>query len=352
MTLNKAKNMYSADRILVGNHMLSGSVLIARESGIESIVDRNAVSPASKTVDFPGLIIAPLFCDYHLHFFSQRQEQVLATAEQLLSHGITAAHDGGDPVMCGLQAREELCKQLRIVTCGYALYKAGGYGSYIGRAVIDLQEARQRIDELCENQADYLKVIGSGIFNPADGQISQGGFKPDELAEIVNYAAGCGLRTACHVNGGEKIQEAVSAGVDEIIHGLGVTADTLKEMCERGTALIPTINAFQGLARMTAKKEALQNIELALDLHLAAVAAAHSLGVRVLPGSDAGASYLPYGESYIQELRALHSAGIPIEEVLALASAAPFQKGMPAEFVVLNGLNIKHVIRQGQDLIV
>ena len=68
-----------------------------------------------------------------------------------------------------------------IRTSGYALYKAGTYGRYIGKGVDGFEGAKGLMDYLYKKGVDYIKLINSGIFRPETGGISDGGFEKKDV---------------------------------------------------------------------------------------------------------------------------------------------------------------------------
>jgi imidazolonepropionase-like amidohydrolase len=232
-------------------------------------------------------------------------------------------------------------------TSGYAIYKKGTYGKALGRGVEGLREARGLIDQLRKLGVDYIKVINSGIFKPEAGQITAGGFEREELKGIVQYAKGHGLDVFCHANGAGKIDEAVAGGVSAIVHGLYVSDGTLEMMAEKKTVLIPTLQAFAGLAGMTKDPAIRRKAERAAEGHLLAVKKAVDRGVIVLPGSDSGPHFMPYGKAYHEELGQFRKAGLSDEYILSSAVIGQFTPGMPADFLVLKGLEIEKIFIRG-----
>jgi imidazolonepropionase-like amidohydrolase len=193
----------------------------------------------------------------------------------------------------------------------------------------------------------YIKLINSGIFNPATAQITDGGFDKGDVSDIVRYAGDKGLDVICHANGDKAIREAVSAGVSAIVHGLFVSDETLFMMWERKTSFIPTVNAFASLPMKTINTKTKAHIDRAVEGHLMAISKAAEIGTRVLPGSDSGPQFLPYGKSCLDELAFFKKAGICDRLVLTWAVAEPFKIGMPADFVILKGSEIKTVFFHG-----
>ena len=79
---------------------------------------------------------------------------------------------------------------------------------------------------------------------------------------------------------------------------------------------------FRALLDIAQSDAARQNIEKTVDAHLSAVNRAFEHKVRVLPGSDSGPKFIPYGSSYIDELRLFLKAGIPSEDVIRSAAGS------------------------------
>ncbi len=325
--------------------------LRVKDGVIQTISDNMTDSPIDEIIDLSAFTISPCFCDNHLHFSGKSIPEAESVGALLLRSGIGKAYEGGDKGSAGLTVKELLNGMPRIMTSGFALYKKGGYGSALGRGVAHVTEAFAAIDELHSMSVDYIKIINSGIYEPESGLISAGGFEAAELVRIVDYARERGLAVYCHANGEKAVKEAVDAGVSAIIHGLYACDDTFAEMAEKRVAFIPTVSAFQSLLSIAKTDAARKNIEQIVDAHLSAVNKAFASKVRVLPGSDSGPTFIPYGSSYNEELRLLLKAGIPYEEVIQSATTAAITTGAQADFVVLEGLSVKHVVIRGQFLL-
>ncbi len=317
---------------------------------IENISDSPPVYNGMRQLDFTGYAISPFFCDYHLHFSERALASSGKIAGTLLQNGINKVFEGGDCHLSGLEMKKLLRDKLEVKTAGYAIYKKGTYGKFIGRGVEGPGEARVLIDKLCEHGVDYIKIINSGIFKPETATVTPGGFEKKELAEIVGYARERGLDIFCHANGAGKIHDAVSAGVSVIIHGLYVSDETLAMMAEKKVGFIPTANAFAGLSGTTKGRAIQMNIDRAVEKHLPAIKKASDRGVKVLPGTDSGPHFIPYGKAYRSELRLFKNAGLPVERILSSACADQITEGMRADFLILDGLEIKKVFISGECL--
>lgn len=319
-----------------------------REGIIQTISYDMPDFSGSEIADFRNLTLSPCFCDYHLHFSARARTAAESIGASLLRQGIGEAYEGGDKGMAGLSVKETLRGMPRIMTSGYALYKMGGYGSALGRGIAHHTDAVAAINELISCHVDYIKIINSGVYDPESGRISAGGFKATELKHIVDYAQERGLKVYCHANGLKAVKQAIDAGVSAIVHGLYSDDEIFAEMAERKIAFIPTVHAFQSLLAIAKTEAARQNIEKRVDAHLSAVNRAFEHKVRVLPGSDSGPGFIPYGNAYIQELRLLLRAGIPFVEVIQSAATATLTEGAPADFVLLDGLSVQHAVFRGQ----
>ena len=336
-----------ADALLTENGFVTDREVRIKDGFITDITARAQASHKVNVLDFSGHSIAPCFCDYHLHFFKRKTEKTKEIIDALTASGISKAYDGGSPHGYGMDVKKSVTDRIAVLTAGYALYKKGSYGKYIGRGVGTLQEAEDSIERLCQGEADYIKAVNSGVFEAADGTISPGGFTLYELKRIVACAGKKGLHVACHANGNEAVRDAIEAGVSFIVHGLGVSSESLALMAETGTAFIPTVNAFVSLASKESEKMTRENIREAVAQHLAAVKNAYDMGVKVLPGSDAGTAVIPYGSSFHKELDLFQEAGVSPEKILLSAAAGNLALGAKADFLILEGLRVKHVFRGG-----
>jgi imidazolonepropionase-like amidohydrolase len=326
---------------------LADNGILRIENGRIAELLRSPSTVPGTVCDFSDYTVIPCFCDHHLHF-SARSCSAGTFAEQLLQHGITSVWDGGSPDGRGVRLRTSSSGVFGIRTAGSALYKTGTYGSPIGVAVADLQEAMTRIDELAAAQADYVKIINSGVFIPETGEISPGGFPLPELEAIVQYAEEKGLETFCHANGRSAISDAVAAGAAGIVHGLSLDDETLSRMAEQKTAFIPTIAAFRRLEIPCPSGQAAETIARAVEIQCSTAYKAVKRGVSVLAGSDAGASFIPYGTAFHEELTYFLQAGLSPEEVYRTAITGTFEKDRNADFLVVDGLEVKAVYIGGR----
>lgn len=260
------------------------------------------------------------YCEYHGHLILGTPGPSLEAKLQMLKdNNVKYFRDGGAPkskydiVMSGsipagdrptdLGMLLNYIKSRAIVysviykTPVYALYKDGHYGKFLGESYKDMAEFREHLAELKTLNANFVKVILSGIAdfdNP--GQIIGEPASADEIAEIVNICHGEGLEVMAHCNGAETIKNAIRCGVDSLEHGIFIDDEGIQMIADSGTKWIPTITA---ITNETIRKG-----------HLAAVTKGAMLGANILPGSDCGCSAVPLGTGTLQEYEYLESCYI------------------------------------------
>jgi imidazolonepropionase-like amidohydrolase len=154
-----------------------------------------------------------------------------------------------------------------------------------------------------------------------------------------------GARVTAHTFGTDALPGLLDAGIDCIEHGSGLTEELIGQMAESGTAVVPTlvnVENFPSFAAAGEKKFPAYATTMR-RLHASAgavVRAAFDAGVPVFAGTDAGGG-IDHG-SIAEEIRALHEAGLPVEEALAAGSwrarawlGLPcLEEGAPADIVV------------------
>jgi len=337
-----------ADLILTAKGFEPDRTLRIRDGRIVDIENISVSNDSEELFDFTGYTVTPCFCDYHLHVFNKEPGKHDEAIRALNKHGITTVFDGGSQDIYSIEIKDTVNNNLEIKSAGNAIYKKDSYGKYIGHGVDTVREAEQLIDKLLETGADYIKIINSGIYLPENNKITEGGFSLNDLKAIADHAKSGGLDVACHANGEKAVDDAVKSGMSYLIHGLYASDKSLENMAEKGIAFIPTINAFAGLKYISKSKESQANIDRAVYGHIQTIQRAFDKGVKVLPGSDAGPDYIPYGSSYHEELLMLQKAGIPVENILSSAIAKQIEQGAQADFLVLDGLDVKKVFIRGK----
>jgi imidazolonepropionase-like amidohydrolase len=248
------------------------------------------------------------YTDRHIHLFMKGRPITVSGIDRfakiLLEFNIKEVYDMGSRDGLGFQVRRYLeSTPITLKTCIYALYREGGYGSFLGRPVKDRGDIKRHVNELYKRGADFVKVINSGIIS-TEGRVTEGGFSEEELRIIVEEAHEKGLQVFCHVSSAERIIEALNAGVDSVEHGFFMTEEALHMMKERGISWTPTIYALTCFANTLSgrNREVLEGI---VKDHMKMVSLSMKMGVRINIGSDSGASGIRHGEAFFEEKKIL-----------------------------------------------
>lgn len=219
-------------------------------------------------------------------------------------------------------------------------------------AIVDgVDAARLKVRELIRAGADGIKVAASGGVlspntNPHHPQLGE-----DELTMIVTEAAAAGrwVMAHCHSTAGAK--NAIRAGVRSIDHGSYLDESAVAMMVERGTWLVPTLLAAQGVLNAIASGTAMppgiaEKATEARDSAKTATRLAVEAGVPLALGTDCPVS--PHGTN-LEELAlmaecgltpagALNAATLSAAKLLNLADElGSLEPGKRADLVVLTG---------------
>ena len=169
----------------------------------------------------------------------------------------------------------------------------------------------------------WVKLVGDWI-DRGEGDLTPL-WPAEALREAVARAHAAGARVAVHTFSEEALPDLLAAGVDSIEHGTGLTEDLVARMADSGAALVPTlinIENFPGIAESARAKFPVY-AERMLRLHGTArdrTRAAFEAGVPIYCGTDAGGA-LAHG-LIVDEIMALHEAGLPAEAALGAGSWA------------------------------
>ncbi|MEY7974068.1 amidohydrolase family protein [Saccharomonospora xinjiangensis] len=196
---------------------------------------------------------------------------------------------------------------------------------YLPSFAIELAHPDELPAAVAEQAADgdgWVKLVGDWI-DRSVGDLAP--LWPDDvLAEAIQVAHDAGARVTAHVFGEDALPGLIEAGIDCLEHGTGLSHDQLSELAGRGVALVPTlinIDNFPAIAdsavRYPTYAAHMRSLHAGVnDL----VGAAVDAGVAVYAGSDAG-GMVEHGR-LVDEVEALHKAGMTREQALASASWA------------------------------
>jgi imidazolonepropionase-like amidohydrolase len=268
--------------------------------------------------------ITPGFIDAHCHIglsplgFVEEDDGLVAQAVLDRQGGSLLLRDAGSPVDNRvIQRRDDLP---RLIRAGRHIARPGRYIRYLGvevepdGLVAEVERQAQRGDGWVKIAADWIDR-SVGDLAPV--------WPDDVLMAAIGRAHELGVRVAAHVFGEDALPGLITAGLDSIEHGSGLTEDLLDEVVRRQIAVVPTLINIDNLPSIAAHAEPKFPLYAAHMRALFAtsrerIRATWEAGVPIYSGTDAGGS-LPHG-LIRDEVRALIGAGIPQPEVIALAT--------------------------------
>lgn len=349
------------DGIIRGIHpsLLEGSPYISPAEDATTILlqnfnahDETTVSSAKEVpctdrvvkIDCSELTILPGLVDCHVHLAldgvnfesalkrwdheKELKMHLIDSLERTGRAGIMAVRDGGDRNHISLDAARlagEATVSPLVVATGQAFRKKGMYGSFLGKG-LDATNIKRAVLETARAGAGQVKVLVSGIVSFREyGKVGPLQFSREELSFLVAEAHTAGLKVMAHTNSEEGTALAVQCGVDSLEHGYFISRKTLEQMTGKGTAWVPTIIPvaiqLKEPYRHNYTQAQLAVIEKTCRHQQLMAETARRLGVTVGVGTDAGASGVRHGVSYIEELKLLIEAGFSPAEVISAATA-------------------------------
>jgi imidazolonepropionase-like amidohydrolase len=197
----------------------------------------------------------------------------------------------------------------RIETAGHALGIRGGHCDTNGfrPGLIDEgiedgiadgpEQIRAAVRYQIKYGADVIKTCATGGVLSEGDAVGATQYTFEELKALVDEANKLERKVAAHAHGTEGIKIAVRAGVSSIEHGSFLDDEGARLMKERGTFLVPTLSAAEGVER-AAKTGVLKGLRAEKAL-AAAAAVRHAIRLAVAAqvpiafGTDAGV--VPHG---------------------------------------------------------
>ena len=175
--------------------------------------------------------------------------------------------------------------------------------------------------------ANVIKVATSGGVLSAARQPGPRPLPPEELDVLVEEATAAGMYVMAHAQGADGIKNAVRAGIRSIEHGIFLDDEAIDLMLARGTWLVPTLVAPQGVidaadAGVVFPPGVLEKATSLIDVHRRNVGTAMAAGVRIAMGTDAGVT--PHGRN-LRELVLMHDLGMTPAAVLEATTRSAAQ---------------------------
>lgn len=362
----------STQAILVGNLVPdaatgpTGPAVILIEDGRIKQIAKGSANPfqADTVVDLSTKTVVPGLIDLHVHLTGDpggdfRDEAVdpdewgvvmgVKNAALTVKAGFTTVREAGSAQNTAFVLRRGTAEGKipgpRIVAAGPALSIVGGHGDVSGfrkdvLAALDggytctgPLECAEKVRKASRLGADVIKITATGGVLSQQGRGLEAHFTAEEMTSIANTAHSLGLKVMAHAHGARGIEAASAAGIDTIDHGTFADEAALKVMKAKGTALVPTLMALEGVRERLGKGIYTPTVEVkarqAVEAAGRQVTRAKQIGVTVAFGTDAGV--FEHGKN-AGEFALMVRAGMTNKEALASATTVAAEElGMENE---------------------
>lgn len=317
--------------VIVGNLIAdassgpTGPAVILIEDGRIKEIAKGSANPfqADSVVDLSTKTVVPGLIDLHVHLTGDpggdfRDEAVdpdewgvvmgVKNAALTVRAGFTTVREAGSAQNTAFVLRRGTAEGKivgpRIVAAGPALSIVGGHGDVSGfrkdvLAALDTGytctgplECAEKVRKASRLGADVIKITATGGVLSQQGRGLEAHFTDAELKSIADTAHSLGLKVMAHAHGARGIEASAAAGIDTIDHGTFADEAALKVMKAKGTVLVPTLMALEGVRARLGKGIYTPTVEVkarqALEAAGRQVTRAKAMGVTIAFGTDAG----------------------------------------------------------------
>jgi imidazolonepropionase-like amidohydrolase len=371
-------------RLFDGTTMHTPGVLVIKGDRIVSMnagdagADAHVIELGDATL-MPGLIdchthVAPFIVDSHYlvqpgHSADNIGEAAiygLKNAQTMLHNGFTTVRDVGGGWGVDLAVRDAIAEGVylgpQIFAAGPALSITGGHGDsndlpdFVHEdEVIESGVSygpygfREVVREHVKRHTDLVKILATG------GVLSYGDvwdipqMNLDEIQAVVDESTKFNRKVAAHCHGDKGISIAVEGGVHSVEHCTGASEATLKNMQQRGTALVPTIWALDSILQPGNPNHippgSVQKAEYAATIRNEGMQRALGTTVIIAYGTDAGV--FPHDQNNkdfallvhmgMRPTDVMRSATLTAAELIGVNDRGTLAAGKRADVVAFNG---------------
>jgi imidazolonepropionase-like amidohydrolase len=345
--------------------LVTPGVVVVTGGRIVSVGRTAEIPPGAEVIELGDATLLPGFIDAHTHLSFPYSEDynraeldtlrktvpelaIAATvnARVTLMAGFTTVRDVGSSHFIDVGLRNAIADRIvpgpRMLVTVHALGATGGHCDFqdgfregvfghesgpLDGVINGPEQARYAVRLDHKYGADMIKVCASGgVLSPTD-DVDTPQLTQEELNAIVEEAHALRRKTAAHAHGAEAAKRAIRAGIDSIEHGSFLDDEALDMMKQRGTYLVPTLMAAQGLQERFDRNVYVPPA-IAAKAH-AAIDAMHGTferalakGVNIGLGTDAGV--YPHGRN-CEEFHQMVDLGMKPAAALKAGTAADAQ---------------------------
>jgi imidazolonepropionase-like amidohydrolase len=376
-----------------GGSPIRNGAIVVTDDKITAVGPLAAISvPAgSRTIDLGDATLMPGFIDSHTHIIGRTLGDPAAdnadvrdvdsfgailaveNARRTLMAGFTTIRNLGAPHFDDIALRKAINEGWtpgpRILTAAHSFGISGGHcdenGFKPGLADHDyrdgvadgVDEVRKAVRYQVKYGADVIKICATGGVLSEGDAVGATQYTYEEMRAVVDEAGKLERKVAAHAHGTEGIKLAVRAGVASIEHGSFMDEEAAKMMASKGTFLVPTLMAGEGVEKL-AKSGVLKGLRGEKAL---AAAAAMRNGIRIATankvqialGTDAGV--IPHGTNGHEFTLMVEWGGLtPMQSIIAGTlnaakllgidrTVGSLEAGKSADIVAVAGDPIKNI---------
>ncbi|MFO7816355.1 MAG: amidohydrolase family protein [Thermodesulfobacteriota bacterium] len=356
--------------------ILKNAVIIFEKDTILEVGKKQDVNipPGGKEYDLEGKFVLPGLVDAHIHldmhgmadtYHENLVEDKLRAIRSGLEMGntvragVTTVRNAGSANYIDIAVKKAVEEGLivgpRIMASGkiICMQSAGNeYFKGLYQEGSGIDENRKAAREQIKQGADFLKVMATGaIMNPG-GVPGAPQLDTDEIRVVVEEGKKAGKHTAAHAHGAQGIKNAIRAGVRTVEHGTLADEEALKMLLDNNVYLTSTLSSNFWMLQPDNRNELPQfMVDKAAEvakIRKENLQRAHSLGVQLIMGTDAGTPYNFHGKNAMEVIQ-LVKAGV-MDEMSAIVastgtaakgigmqdSVGTLEKGKMADLIVLN----------------
>ncbi|MBP1764805.1 MAG: Xaa-Pro dipeptidase [Firmicutes bacterium] len=338
----------------VSDKILANQVVIIEGDTIKAVKPMNEENYANaEIVDLTGYTLVPGFIDCHAHLLldevpDKENQLSISTpgggrypnadasiaylgalnAKKMLYSGFTTVIDGGGVGFIDVALREAIQRGYvegpDYYICGKQLTASPAHFIDFSVEPAGPWQMRKMIRDLMWWGVDHIKIQMSAPIRMIGRNTDRSDFTREELVAAIDEAHSAGLQVHAHVRGSDAGVDFLAAGGDIVVHGTGITDESIEMMVRNGTYLFPTLasptpNPPQRL--FDAKNSRVIDLLAATaEKHWDSARRAYKAGVKMALSTDAGGLGIQSGDS-AQEMLRMKEIGMSAFEVLKAATS-------------------------------